>query len=581
MKSSRLPSLPAHPPGSRLAGGRFGPILLTLAGLLVTGLWTGASVHAQQTVGSVTVTCTDAQGPESCTIASGDPRVLDEATLAAIGAINSCVATGESSAECRTPDGSQVLSCSEITETSAVCSIAAGPSNTVFNCTSLSEAAASCTVERSVQPAVQDLINESLSQAAATPPQREVGRVIGTICPKGIVSEELQRDCNAVVGGAIGGDPGSATALDNVTPDEASAPLDASQTSINVQTRNIAARQAALRRGAGGLSVSGLGFYKDGRRIGAADLPGQRPRGGAAAADGSGDFGRLGVFINGTVSGGDRDPTANEEGFDFDTYGVTLGVDYRVSDDFAAGLALGYDNSEIDLDAEGGGLDSDTLSLTLYGVYYPTANVYLNGSLSFGGSKYDQERAIRYALADGTTVDQRAISDFDGDQWSFSVDGGYELSNGPWTYGPLARLQYIKAEVDGYRERMSDPDASGSGWGLAIDEQDFESLTFSLGGQVSFASSQSWGVLQPTLRAEWVHEFEDDTDFVVGRFLGDPSGEQFRLPTDATDANYFNLGVGVSAVFARGSSAFLFYQATLGFDDLSYYSLGAGVRWEF
>ncbi len=575
------PQFPTKWPGSGAVSKHFRKIFLSLTGVFALGAWVGAPALAQQTVGSVTVTCADSQGPEACTIATGDPRVLDEATLAAIDAINTCVATGETSAECSTPDGSQVLSCSEITESSAICSIAAGPSNTVFNCRALSDTAASCTVERSVQPEVQQLIDESLARSASTPPQREVGRVIGVICPQGIVSDDLQRDCNAVVGGAFNDDPGSATALDNITPDEASAPLDASQTSINVQTRNIASRQAALRRGVRGLDVGGLGFFKDGHQVATSQLLRHDSRGGAASADSIGDFGRFGVFINGSISGGDRDATANEEGFDFDTYGLTLGVDYRITDDFAAGLALGYDNSEIDLDSEGGGLDSQSLSLTLFGVYYPSANLYLNGSLTYGGSDFDQDRVIRYALEDGTTVDQRATADFNGDQWSISLDGGYDLSNGPWTYGPLARLQYIKADVDDYRERMSDPDAVGSGWALVIEDQDLESLTFSLGGQVSFASSQSWGVLQPTLRAEWVHEFEDDTDFVVGRFLGDPSSEQFRLPTDATDANYFNLGVGVSAVFAGGGSAFLYYQSTLGFDDLSYYSLGAGVRWEF
>lgn len=55
-----------------------------------------------------------------------------------------------------------------------------------------------------------------------------------------------------------------------------------------------------------------------------------------------GDSNRVGAFINGDINFGDRETTSKYPGYDFTTSGVTAGVDYRVADNLAVGLALGY-----------------------------------------------------------------------------------------------------------------------------------------------------------------------------------------------------------------------------------------------
>ena len=58
------------------------------------------------------------------------------------------------------------------------------------------------------------------------------------------------------------------------------------------------------------------------------------------------DFSRWGFFATGTVGQGDRDRGESDPGFDFDTYGLTAGVDYRVSDRVVLGAALGYNRND-------------------------------------------------------------------------------------------------------------------------------------------------------------------------------------------------------------------------------------------
>jgi outer membrane autotransporter protein len=116
---------------------------------------------------------------------------------------------------------------------------------------------------------------------------------------------------------------------------------------------------------------------------------------------------------------------------------------------------------------------------------------------------------------------------------------------------------------------------------LQLSEQEVKSLTLTLGGQVSYAISQTWGVLLPYASFDWVHEFDDDARNVTGKFINDPGLDLFALATDDPDRDYFTLGFGISAQLAQGRAAFLQYRTTLGLDDISSDSISAGIRLEF
>ena len=431
----------------------------------------------------------------------------------------------------------------------------------------------------------QDEIDEAMQSIARTDPQRAVAATISTICPQGVVEERLQEDCSVLIGASFDDQTQASAALGQVTADQASAPADASQTSVRSQIQNVNTRIAALRAGATGLSARGLTVNVDGQSLPAGQIAEELMGGlagatGGAAGDIALDLGRWGVFVNGTVTSGDKDRTANEDGFDFDAWSVTLGADYRFRDNLIAGAALGYSKNDTDLDDNGGDLDTEGINLSLYGTYYQDSGLYLDGILTYGWNDYDQQRNIRYDIG-SVSVDQFAKSDFDGSQWSASFGGGYAISRGALTFGPTARLEYLRTDVDGYRERMSNPGADGGGWAVSIRDQDVSSFTSQLGGEVSYAVNTSWGVLLPSVHLEWVHEFEDGTDNVVGHFVQDPTVTQFSLVTDSPDEDYFNLRVGLSAQFAHGRSGYIYYRQLIGFENLDAHTIGAGLRLEY
>jgi outer membrane autotransporter protein len=395
-------------------------------------------------------------------------------------------------------------------------------------------------------------------------------------------AEALDNTCDALEGGTEGlealaaacsttGDE-ALTMIEQVTPNQIASQGNNSVEIQHTQFTNINLRMFKLRGGAIGASANDLALNFDGQPLvnkGLAYLL-SNATGGAASADEPSPLGRLGLFINGSGSFGDTDSTDDELGFDFDTAGITAGADYRITDTLILGGALGYVSSDFDFDNNQGDQDVTGYTVSAYGTWYQSEKVYVDGILSYGWNDFDMERRIIFG-----TTDVTAEGSPDGTEFAASIGAGYDFNYGAFSFGPFGRVGYIKAEVDDYEE---DP---AGGLEQAYEEQDVESLTTLLGGQVSYAISTRRGVFLPQLRFEWAHEFEDDSEIIVARFLNDPTSGSFNVGTDDPDTDYFNLGAGVSAVFAAGRSAFIYYETSAGRDDITEHSIAGGLRFEF
>jgi outer membrane autotransporter protein len=77
-------------------------------------------------------------------------------------------------------------------------------------------------------------------------------------------------------------------------------------------------------------------------------------------------------------------------GFDYDSWGVIAGVDYRLTPNLIIGLAGSYTSSTADLDHVLGSTDTKSYGVTLYATYYVGA---LYADL-FGGYTYN--KSIRF-----------------------------------------------------------------------------------------------------------------------------------------------------------------------------------------
>jgi outer membrane autotransporter protein len=368
-------------------------------------------------------------------------------------------------------------------------------------------------------------------------------------------------------------------------------------TTANVQLTNLGLRLSSLRQGARGVNISGLSlaikkdwvgdadfggaFIGEGRWPGEPDtngparpslqtalaplLPGG-PTGAGASAEGS-LWGGLGIFINGQGSFGDQSTTSREPGFDFHTAGVTVGADYRFTERLVLGTAVGYLATDSELNGNAGESDARGVSVSAFGTYYVRNQFYLEGIATYGWNDYDTERTI--------DVNSSAKGETHGNQLALSAGGGYDFNFGRLTLGAQARATYIKVEVSGYTEQ------GPSMFNLNVGSQTVESVTTALGGQATYAIGTAWGVLSPTVRAEWEHEYKDDSPTVRGTLVVDPAGTGFLVRGNTPDRDYFNLGAGLSMTFRRGTSGFVFYETVVGRSDIANHLFIGGIRLEF
>ncbi len=368
-------------------------------------------------------------------------------------------------------------------------------------------------------------------------------------------------------------------ALDAIKPEEI---LSAAMTTLQLsgqQHGNLEQRINALRSGATGIDLAGLDL-----NIGGTAVPGVAVQslvdaltGGAASAD---DFGRWGVFVNGRIDFGEKDRTEAEAGFDFDTFEVTTGIDYRVRDDFVVGAAIGYNKIDTNFDSSGGSLDIESWNASVFTTYFSSDRFYVDASLNYGDNTYDSKRHIVYSDIGGT-VDRQATSDSDGREVSGGIATGYDFGYGAWTFGPHVGSYYTDVSVDEFVER------GAGGLDMVVSDQQAKSFTLNGGVHASYVFALGWGVLIPHMRADVVHEFEDGRELVNVRVAADPFAvdpsdptPDIVLQTDRLDADYFVWSAGASAQFVNGMAGFVSYRSTSGYEDLTLSEVTYGLRWE-
>ncbi|MEZ5506482.1 MAG: autotransporter outer membrane beta-barrel domain-containing protein [Gammaproteobacteria bacterium] len=273
--------------------------------------------------------------------------------------------------------------------------------------------------------------------------------------------------------------------------------------------------------------------------------------------------GRFSVFVDGAKVDGNQDQTAFEVGYDLETDHFTVGVDYRISADLIAGFAYGKSDTTLEYSEAQNQTDNTTDHYIVYSSWYRD-NFAVDTLIAHATGEFDTERAVVGTTALGSTDNKITYA---------SLAGSYDFVDGALTYGTFASFDYLEGEIDAFEE------SNGGGWAVAFAKQDVKSQIYAMGGHANYAISFGWGVLIPHVRAEWRTELEDDRDFVVGRFVEDPTSS-FTLGTDDPDSNWYQASAGVSAQLPHGIALFVDYEEIFEYDDTDLSSVTAGVRWE-
>jgi outer membrane autotransporter protein len=377
----------------------------------------------------------------------------------------------------------------------------------------------------------------------------------------------------------------------NLEPEEIASQTNAVLSAVNQQLRNVRSRLDKLRstQGQRGLDISDATLNIQGEIISVGLL------GGAAGDSHNGVLqnSRWGVFANGEYGFGSKDRgidtavATGDRNFDFNSTGLTIGADYRLPNEKTiVGAALGYKNTELNFTTQLGGTSTKGYNLSLYGTYLLSEKSYLDIVLGHGADRLSSSRPVNNDgsgnIGNKTTF---AIGKPKATELTFSVGGGYEFNQGEWSLTPYGRIDFTKGSIKAYTESASHSSANTSMF--LIDKQTIESLTSTLGIKASKIISTSNGVFIPNVSLEWKHEFKRQSA-ISGQSLFIKDNPDLKLPSGFKEANgrrldkdYYTIGVGVSAVFPKGRSAYLNFESRLGDTSIEDNAVKAGFRWEF
>ena len=349
--------------------------------------------------------------------------------------------------------------------------------------------------------------------------------------------------------------------LDRLAPEELASAFNIGVSLGNVQTANLERRMDDVRAGSAGFSAGGYAMNGSSAgysgTLGAGGPAGKGGKELLAPADN-----RLGVFITGVGEFTSIGDTSNARGYDLTTGGVTLGVDYKITPNFALGVNAGYARTGADL-ARGGRLTVDGAKLGVYATYF-TEGFYADAAVSGGLNGYDTSRRALVGTARGST---------DGGELNALAATGYDWKTGGLTFGPTVNFQYTYMNMNGFTEH-------GSLAPLRLATNHGESLRTAVGGKAAYDWHVGGVTVRPEARAAWQHECGDSTYGITSR-LTSGAGGNFTVASPEVGRDSLLVGAGVAVLWNERTSTYVYYDGDLVRKNYSSHNVSGGVRLSF
>jgi outer membrane autotransporter protein len=135
----------------------------------------------------------------------------------------------------------------------------------------------------------------------------------------------------------------------------------------------------------------------------------------------------------------------------------------------------------------------------------------------------------------------------------------------------VASIQYGTVGIDGFSER-------GALGALEIEEQSQDSLKSAVGLKAAYTQRIGRMSLTPQIRAQWQHEYLDDSSTVDAGFS---SRRSFTVHGPEFGRDALLLDVGASAQLSSHVAIFGYYSGELGRENYTVHSINGGVRVSF
>ncbi|NOX51068.1 MAG: autotransporter outer membrane beta-barrel domain-containing protein [Gammaproteobacteria bacterium] len=252
------------------------------------------------------------------------------------------------------------------------------------------------------------------------------------------------------------------------------------------------------------------------------------------------------------VDQGTQDDADGFDGFDSESRGFAIGVDYNLSENLALGISAGRNNGEVSSDIFGD--DEQYSNEIAVAVFYEQGIHSFSGSFKHSKSEVDRERII---IVDTDTASRsfRLNSDFQSTQNTLSL--GYSLfltHSDSFTFSPYLLATYSHLAIDNYIER-------GRGSLALIVETDNEAqLIGTLGANMSWSWAVGEWLVAPHIGVAIERDFRADVTTTFSRFSDAPTSLRFQTTGYNVEQNRWRYAFGISALHTKNVSVSINYE---------------------
>ena len=241
------------------------------------------------------------------------------------------------------------------------------------------------------------------------------------------------------------------------------------------------------------------------------------------------------VWSEGSISFGKIGESSLSSAQDIDSLGITVGVDTKMDDDKILGVALRVGSTDVDVGTFGSKVDTNALSLSLYGINSLENSNFLKHV--FGVSYLDSDIVRKY---EGNT--DINTGDREGKQVFGSLNFGREYENGDLIITPTGRIDGSYTALNGYTE-------SGSAAALSYNDQDIKSLMASLGVLIDQDVDLENSTVRSRINLEYSKEFASSSK-VVTSYVS--NSESFEYQADNKNRDIYTAGLGLDFKHDQG-----------------------------
>jgi uncharacterized protein YhjY with autotransporter beta-barrel domain len=249
------------------------------------------------------------------------------------------------------------------------------------------------------------------------------------------------------------------------------------------------------------------------------------------------------VWVLGSVNFGERTPGTPSQNFDTD--GLSFGVDYRFSPQLVAGVGAGYGRDKTSIGTDGSRTRATGVDVAAYASYAPTDHTFVDAVIGAGSIDFDASRTV-------VPINAAASSHRDGDQVFASVAAGYEWHKNGSHATPYVRLDASETRLDASTEQ------GAAAYDLTYAKQNQTSVAAALGLKLDTTQEFDGGVARPHITFEYQHEFENDQAASLN--YADLIGTSYTTTPNVLDHNTVSIGFGSDFLLRHGLSVGWDYQ---------------------